>query len=127
MKRPQWRTLGGGLAVVGAAVLIVSLIQGTAFESPLTLVQHQRLAALRAVENRRYFVRCASTGITCVITPTGKIAARLPPQIEGTLMSEVALIRCQTPYNQAGDWLPFVCTALAIWGLVRVVRCGRLG
>src|SRR4051794_21252744 len=27
MKRSQWRTLGGGLAVVGAAVLIVSLIQ----------------------------------------------------------------------------------------------------
>jgi len=103
--------------VAAGAEVIVSLIQGTAFQNPLTLVQHQRLAAVRAVENRRYFLRCASTGITCVISPTGEVVTALPPQCEGTLVTAVAPIRWRTPYNLASDWLPMMCVCLATWGV----------
>jgi apolipoprotein N-acyltransferase len=106
----------------GGAEALFSLIQGSAFENPLTLIQHQRLAALRAVENRRYFVRCSSTGVTCVIAPTGQIVAQLPPQSDGTLLSEIALIRGRTPYNLAGDLFPAICTILVAIGLVRCRR-----
>jgi apolipoprotein N-acyltransferase len=105
------------LAVAEGAEALFSLIQGTAFDNPLTLVQHQRLAVLRAVENRRYFVRCASTGVTCVVSPTGRIVDQLPPQEEGTLQSEIALVQSRTLYSRMGDLFPIVCTILAGLGL----------
>jgi apolipoprotein N-acyltransferase len=108
--------------VAAGAELIVSLIQGTAFENPLTLVQHQRLAALRAVENRRYFLRCASTGVTCLIAPTGEMIAQLPPQKDGTLVGELFPIQFHMPYTTYGDWLPLLCGLLAFWGLLSASR-----
>jgi apolipoprotein N-acyltransferase len=106
--------------VAAGAEALFSIIQGTAFENPLTLVQHQRLAALRAVENRRYFVRCASTGVTCVIDPTGRTIAELPPQVEGTLVTEIALNRSRTVYNRFGHLFPWLCTAIGGVGLWRL-------
>lgn len=108
----------GRETVAAGAEALVSLIQGTAFENPLTLVQHQRLAALRAVENRRYFVRCSSTGMTCVVAPSGKIVAQLPAQTEGTLVCDIGLVRQRTLYNFAGDWFPWTCTVVAVFGLI---------
>lgn len=100
-------------AAAGAEALF-SLIQGTAFENPLTLIQHQRLALMRAVENRRYFVRCASTGITCIISPTGEIVGQLPPQTEGTLVGQIALINGRTLYNRIGDSFAWLCTFVTV-------------
>lgn len=100
-------------ALAGAEVLL-SLIQGTAFENPLTLIQHQRLAVLRAVENRRCFVRCASTGVTCLVSPTGKILSSLAPQTEGSLVVETPLIKGRSVYTRSGDVLPFLCTTFLL-------------
>ncbi len=113
---------GARRAVARGAEALISLIQGTSFENPLTLVQHQRLAALRAVENRRYFVRCSSTGVTCVIDPVGRIIAQLPQQIEGTLLSEICLIRDRTVFNRLGDLFPLLCMGVAAGGLVWLRR-----
>jgi apolipoprotein N-acyltransferase len=104
--------------VAAGAQALFSLIQGTAFHNPLTLRQHMRLAAMRAVENRRYFVRCASTGVTCIIDPTGRVVSQLPVQTEGTLVGEIALIDSQSLYTRIGDLFPWCCTAVvaaALW------------
>ncbi|QEF99096.1 Apolipoprotein N-acyltransferase [Stieleria maiorica] len=76
----------------GANVL-VGLINASAFSSEITLEQHLRLARLRAVENRTWFLRCSSTGITCIIDPAGRVVQRLPCGVEGVL---VANIPCTT-------------------------------
>lgn len=112
--------------VVAGAEALFSLIQGSAFENPLTLVQHQRLAALRAVENRRYFVRCSSTGVTCVIAPTGKIVAQLQPQTDGTLLGEIVMIDHRSVYNIIGEVFPWFCTAVTALGLYFSLRGRRL-
>ncbi|MDV6030638.1 MAG: apolipoprotein N-acyltransferase [Phycisphaera sp. RhM] len=72
----------------GADVLI-GLINASAFTSPTTLQQHLRLARLRAVENRTWFLRCSSTGITCVIDPNGRLAKQLPCGVEAVLVAEI--------------------------------------
>jgi len=108
---------GARKTVARGAEALFSLIQGTSFENRLTLVQHQRLAVLRAVENRRYFVRCSSTGVTCVIDPVGRVIAQLAPQVEGTLLSEICLIRSRTLFHWLDDLFPLLCTAIAGCGL----------
>jgi apolipoprotein N-acyltransferase len=74
------------------ANLLVSLINGSAFESPFTLRQHRLLSQSRAIETRRFFVRCASTGETCIISPLGLITTKLPAMQQGVLSGEIALL-----------------------------------
>jgi apolipoprotein N-acyltransferase len=108
------------------AEALFSLIQGTAFENSLTLIQHQRLAAMRAVENRRYFVRCASTGVSCIFDATGRSVAALPLQTEGTLVAEIRLLNAQSLYARFGDFFAVACTLVAAGVIVLGNYRGRL-
>jgi len=100
--------------VRGSANLLVSLINGAAFTVPLTLQQHRLLAQLRAVESRRFMLRCASTGETCVISPLGAIVARLPLQERGSLTYDVGLLDEQPLFFRIGELaFPMFC-ALAL-------------
>lgn len=100
--------------VLAGANLLVSLINGSAFESPHTLKQHRLLSQLRALECRRYFLRCAATGETCVISPLGEIVDRLPVQQNGVLKKQVALLERTTVYNR----VPWLGATLCFLGLV---------
>ncbi|MFM8494434.1 MAG: apolipoprotein N-acyltransferase [Planctomycetia bacterium] len=97
--------------VAEGATVLVSLINGAAFTEPLTLAQHRLLAQLRAVENRRSFVRCAATGETCVISPVGRIVARLPVHVQDSLVAVVPLVESRTLYSRTGDVFPLFCAA----------------
>ena len=100
--------------VKGGANLLISLVNGSAFESKYTLSQHRLLSQLRAVECRRNYLRCAATGETCVISPLGIIAARLPLQENGVLKVEVALLQGATIYSL----FPWMAPALCFIGIV---------
>lgn len=59
--------------------------------------QHLALAILRAVENRRYLVRAANTGISAVIDPSGRVVSRLGVGREGLITAEVRPGLGETP------------------------------
>lgn len=103
--------------VSAGAEILFSLIHGSAFECPLTLEQHKRLAQMRAVEHRRFLVRCSSTGVTCVISPTGEIVDQLDHGIEATLECPVRLLQDKTLYTRWGEFFPWSCTLLVLIGL----------
>jgi apolipoprotein N-acyltransferase len=94
------------------AQLLVCLLNGSAFPSTLTLEQHLRLAQLRAIENRRYFIRCGATGVSCVIGPTGALEARQPALMESAMVGHVHLLDEQTMFTQYGHRFPVVCAML---------------
>ena len=108
-------------AVAEHANLLVALINGSAFDSRFTLYQHRLLAQMRALETRRYFLRCASTGETCVINPLGVIESRLPLQTAGVLVSEVTLIDGRTFYSHFPWLLPILGMGmiLLVWNNAR--------
>lgn len=54
----------------GAEILTVQ-VNAADYNNPIALRQHCLLAMLRSAENRRSFIRCASTGVTCIISPVG--------------------------------------------------------
>ena len=41
-------------------------------------VQHNQYAVLRAIENRKWIVRCAQTGVSCFIDPLGNMYDEIP-------------------------------------------------
>ena len=90
--------------------MLISMINGSAFESPYTLRQHRLLSQLRSIECRKYFLRCAATGETCVISPTGEIVDRLPLHCNGSLLASVALLEGETLFTR----LPWLSSILSI-------------
>ena len=107
------------------ANLLVTLINGSAFTDPLTLVQHRLLAQLRAVECRRCLLRCSATGETCMISPLGRIEERLPLQTQGVMTATVPLVEATTVYCRFGDFFPVVCFVGLSLGAVRSWRLRR--
>ena len=97
-----------------SANVLVSLINGSAFTEPLTLAQHRLLSQLRAVECRRSLVRCAATGETCVISPTGEVTASLPLHVRGALVADVPLLESTTLACRLGLAFPLACGAAAV-------------
>jgi apolipoprotein N-acyltransferase len=75
--------------------------------------QHLAMAAFRAVENEKYLVRAANTGITAVVDPRGRIVERTDLFRPATLVREVAFVPGTTFYARHGDLFAWGCLAAA--------------
>ncbi len=67
--------------------------------------QHEQFAVLRAIENRRWVVRCANTGISTFIDDRGRFVQSLPLFISGSITQRVPLIERKTLYVRWGDYI----------------------
>ncbi len=75
--------------------------------------QHNSFAVLRAVENRRWIVRCANTGISCVIDPYGNIYDKTGVLEKAVLTERVGLRDDITFYTTNPDLFPMVIVLAA--------------
>lgn len=103
----------------GAEILTVQ-VNAADYNNPIALRQHCLLAMLRSAENRRYLIRCASTGVTCIISPSGKILHECPVQQEGVVTATVYSISAKTIYTRIGDWPVFLSlSSLLLWFILQ--------
>lgn len=70
--------------------------------------QHFLIAQARAIENRRFIVRCANSGISGLISSWGTSVDEIPPYIKAAKSFEVPSINYVTFYTQIGAWLPIL-------------------
>ncbi len=72
--------------------------------------QHAAFARLRAVENRRYVVRAANGGISCIINPAGE------PEAETELFTRTYLVGKIKPLNKVSFYsrFPYLIPAIVI-------------
>ncbi len=68
---------------------------------------HARAAVLRAVECRRAVVRAAGTGISLIVTPSGRIVSHLEMNKRGILIASIPLLTNRSFYYLVGD-VPFL-------------------
>ncbi len=79
-------------------------------------MQHAANAIFRAIENGRPLVRASASGLTCMVDPHGRIAARGPFFAESLLVVDVPLAAGPaTLYTRWGDWFP-ACLASGLVG-----------
>lgn len=83
--------------------------------------QHEQFAVLRAIENRRWIVRCANTGISAVIDDRGQVVKSLPLFTTGSITARVPLIERKTLYVRWGDYIAIPAmifgTLVLVWGI----------
>lgn len=65
--------------------------------------QHAVMVKLRAVESRRWLARVATTGVSMVVDPWGRVTRELPPGVSGVLTTTVEPRRNLTLYVRWGD------------------------
>lgn len=83
---------------------------------------HHHVSILRAIETRRPLLRCANTGISSIISPSGKITENLGINQRGVLVGTITPLLArdaQTLYARIGNaWL----LAPALWLLALFIR-----
>jgi apolipoprotein N-acyltransferase len=83
-------------------------------------VQHEQFAVLRAVENRKWIIRAAQTGISCFIDPLGNIYDTIPYDTEGMAVRKIYANNEQTFYSMHGDLIGLI----SYWvGILSLISC----
>jgi apolipoprotein N-acyltransferase len=67
--------------------------------------QHLAYAKLRAIENRRWVVRSANTGVSAIINERGDIVQQLDWDKTGAIKMNIPIIPEQTFYTKQGDYI----------------------
>ena len=106
-------------SVVGdeAATIFANVSNLAWFGDRLVQDQHLQFSQMRALEFERPVVRATNTGATAVVDHRGRVTARLPQGVTGTLDASVEGRLGATPYARwlaaFGLW-PLVLSALAL-------------
>ena len=100
-------------ARAGADIFAVSTNDSWFLDSA-ALRMHNAQAMLRSIENGRYTVRAANTGISSVIAPNGTIEKELGALKEGYVLSEVYPQEKTTLYTHIGNTFVYACIAWII-------------
>jgi len=80
--------------------------------------QHLNQTRMRAMENDRWILSAANTGVTASIDPFGHIAARIPRKERTALVAPYALNSATTFYTRHGDWFAYACAIISIGALL---------
>lgn len=62
--------------------------------------QHADMAILRAVENRRFLLRCANNGITFVVDPYGNVIEEIKRNKKGVIIYDIVLYNGESFYRK---------------------------
>jgi apolipoprotein N-acyltransferase len=109
------------------AELIVNVTNDGWFGATSAPYQHLRMSVVRAVENRRYIVRGANTGISAIIDHFGTVVSETELG-ERTVLDGVAGYRSDlTFYVRFGDVFAYLAASLAIAALLMAWRTGPTG
>ena len=85
------------------AEAIVNITNDGWFGSSSAPYQHLRMAAVRAVESRRYLIRAANTGISAIIDPYGNVVSRTSLGERTSLEGTAGYRTDMTVYVRYGD------------------------
>ena len=102
--------------------LITTITNDAWFGRSSAPYQHFAQASMRAIENGRYLVRSANTGISGIVDPYGRVVAQSKIFEPAVVVGEARFLRTQTIYARIGD----VCaTASALVTLAALLLVRR--
>lgn len=104
---------------------IVNITNDAWFRRSAGTYQHAVMAKFRAVETRRSVYRCANTGYSLIVSPTGEIVQK-SELFEQTVLSHNLLLCTQkTFFTNYFRWFPFVfvvCAGGTIIGMIVKIK-----
>jgi apolipoprotein N-acyltransferase len=84
--------------------------------------QHNQYSILRAIENRRWVVRCANGGISSFVDPMGRMYDQTEMYTEAFIKHQIEPLQAKTFYTKHGDWFARLCASIT--GLIFLFSIG---
>jgi apolipoprotein N-acyltransferase len=98
--------------VRGGARLLVNLSNDAWYGHSAAPYQHLAMARWRAVENRRFLLRSTNSGITAVITPSGRITSSTGLFREEICRGSFAFLDARSVYSLCGNVTGLLCAII---------------
>ena len=89
--------------VLEGSELLTTITNDSWFGATSAPYQHFEQASMRAIENGRYLVRSANTGISGIVDPYGHVLARTDIFHSAVVVDDVRLLTSTTIYTRIGD------------------------
>ncbi|HZR26474.1 MAG TPA: apolipoprotein N-acyltransferase [Vicinamibacterales bacterium] len=107
--------------VVGGSELLTTITNDAWFGDTSAPYQHFEQASMRAIEEGRYLVRSANTGISGIVDPYGRVVERSTIFERAVLVGEARFLKASTFYARHGDILAYA-SVLATLGMLVLSR-----
>lgn len=107
-------------SIRAGAQLLTTITNDAWFGDSSAPYQHFTQAAMRAIEQGRYLVRSANTGISGIVDPYGRIIRQSRGFEPAVLVGDVRLLSGVTVYGRIGDLFAYVCTVLTVAAVLLV-------
>lgn len=110
-------------SVLDGAELLVEVTNDSWLKDSPAMTQHLAHGVFRSVENSRYLVRSANSGISAVIDSRGRVIKSLSPNVQGVISETVYFNDEQTLYTKTGNILfPLCCAIVSIWIIILFIK-----
>ncbi len=93
--------------VAGGSELLTTITNDAWFGPTSAPYQHFEQASMRAIEEGRYLVRSANTGISGIVDPYGRVIARSGIYQPAVIVGEARFLKTTTLYTRIGDLLAY--------------------
>jgi apolipoprotein N-acyltransferase len=94
-------------AVEGGSELLTTITNDAWFGPTSAPYQHFEQASMRAIEEGRYLVRSANTGISGIVDPYGHVVARTGIFQPAVVVGDARFLKTSTFYTRHGDVLAY--------------------
>ena len=111
-----------GEAVRQGSELLTTITNDAWYGESSAPFQHFEMAAMRSIEQGRYLVRAANTGITGIVDPYGRVLARTRLGEATVVVGEVRFVQARTLYATMGDRVAHAALALTALALIASSR-----
>ena len=107
--------------VAGGSEMLTTITNDAWFGPTSAPNQHFEQASMRAIEEGRYLVRSANTGISGIVDPYGRVLARTAIFEPAVVVGEARFLHTSTFYARHGDVLAYA-SVLATAALLVLAR-----
>lgn len=104
-------------AVRQGSELLTTITNDAWYGESSAAYQHFEMASMRAVEQGRYMVRAANTGVSGIIDPYGRVLIRTRLFETAAVVGEARFVQERTLYARIGDLVALVATVLTVLAL----------
>lgn len=101
--------------VENGSTLLATITNDAWFGRTSAPYQHFELGAIRAVEQGRFVVRAANTGISGAVDPYGAVIATTPLFEPAAITVDVRLLTGRTIYSRTGNVVVWGALAVSVW------------
>jgi apolipoprotein N-acyltransferase len=100
--------------VIAGSQLLTTITNDAWFGRSSAPWQHFAMASMRAIEQGRYLVRAANTGVTGMVDPYGRVGLASDLFVEGAWVVNVRLLTDRTIYSRTGDVIAWISVAAVL-------------